>query len=147
MYFHQNLTHPNEVSPAYKMPQHIKDKIIRSKVPPQRGARPRQSHGMKKYNKCSVCPREGKTVQDTATKVKIYTNFSSKNVVYLISCKKCPLHYIGETEKMIRERFAEHCQCKEWILNNWGQFQHKGAHYKITTIENRGRHFWFRVRS
>ena len=42
---------------AYKRPQNIKDKIIRSKVPPQRGARPkRQSHGMKKCNKCNVCP-------------------------------------------------------------------------------------------
>ena len=117
---------------AYKRPQNIKDKIIRSKVPPQSSTRPkRQSHGMKKCNKCSVCPyiREGKIVKATATNVKIDINYSvdcsTKNVVYLIGCKKCPLQYIGETERMVKERFAEH----RGYVNTKNESKTTGAHF------------------
>ena len=86
---------------------------------------------MKKCNKCSICPyiREGKTVNATATKVKIDINCSvdcsTKNVVYMIGCKKCPLQYIGETERMIKERFAEH----RGYVNTKNESKTTGAHF------------------
>ena len=32
----------------------------------------------------------------------------SENMVYCISCRQCPLLYIGETGRSLRERFGEH---------------------------------------
>ena len=42
---------------AYKRPANIKEKLIRSKVPPVRSERPkRKQPGCKKCNKCKICP-------------------------------------------------------------------------------------------
>ena len=87
---------------AYKRPPNIKDKLIRSKVPPANNPRPkRKVPGMKKCNRCGVCPyvREGKTVAATSTNFKTDVNgsvdCSTSNIIYLLGCKKCPQQYIG----------------------------------------------------
>ena len=53
-------------------------------------------------------------------KIIIYTSFffscrenlnlncKSKNLIYLIECKKCTKQYIGETKRQLHERFGEH---------------------------------------
>ena len=41
--------------------------------------------------------------------------YHSKNVIYLIECKKCHLQYIGETKCQLSERFGEH---RRSILNH-----------------------------
>ena len=100
---------------AYKRPPNIKDKVIRSKVPPPNNSRPkRKVPGMKKCNRCGACPyvREGKAVQATSTNYKTDINCSvdcsTSNIIYLLGCKKCPQQYIGETERSLKERFLEH---------------------------------------
>ena len=30
------------------------------------------------------------------------------NIIYLLGCNRCPQQYIGETERTLKERFAEH---------------------------------------
>ena len=35
-------------------------------------------------------------------------NCKSKNLIYLIECKKCIKQYIGETKHQLHERFSEH---------------------------------------
>ena len=35
-------------------------------------------------------------------------NCKSKNLIYLIECKKCTKRYIGETKRQLHERFGEH---------------------------------------
>ena len=35
-------------------------------------------------------------------------NCKSKNLIYLIECKKCTKQYIGETKRQLYERFGEH---------------------------------------
>ncbi len=35
-------------------------------------------------------------------------NCTSRNVVYLLSCKKCNVQYVGETTQCLRERFGQH---------------------------------------
>ena len=35
-------------------------------------------------------------------------NCKSKNLIYLIECKKCTKQYIGETKRQLHERFGEH---------------------------------------
>ena len=39
----------------------------------------------------------------------------SKNLIYLIQCKKCHCQYIGETKRQLSERFEEH---RRSILNH-----------------------------
>ena len=45
-------------------------------------------------------------------------NYQSKNLIYLIECKKCGKQYIGETKRFIHQRFGEH---RRSILN-YGHF-------------------------
>ena len=141
---------------AYKRPQNIRDKLIRSKVPQTTKTTKRKTMGMKKCNNCSVCPyiKEGKVVQATATKHKIDINSSvdcsAKNVIYLLGCSKCPQQYIGETERMLKERFAEH---KGYVISNnqtkatgvhFNQRGHNVSNMQVTVIEkvfNQDPHF------
>ncbi len=41
-------------------------------------------------------------------KIQQNSNCESKNVVYLLSCKKCGLQYVGETKRSLWQRFGEH---------------------------------------
>ena len=50
---------------------------------------------------------------------------SSKNVIYLLGCNKCPQQYIGETERMLKERFSEH---KGHVTTN-NKSKATGAHF------------------
>ena len=100
---------------AYKRPPNIKDKMIRSRVPPINNPRPKRNNpGMKKCYNCGICPyvKEGNSVKATSNNYKIdintNVNCSSKNIIYLLGCKKCSQQYIGESERTLRERFAEH---------------------------------------
>ena len=132
---------------AYKRPPNIRDKLIRSKVPPPTKISRRKVPGMKKCNKCSVCPfiQEGKIVKATSTnfKVDINTNVdcSTTNVIYLLGCDKCPQQYIGETERMLKDRFLEH---KGYANTNnktkatgihFNQKGHSVSNMKITVLE------------
>ena len=35
-------------------------------------------------------------------------NCGTKNVIYLISCRKCAVQYVGETSQTLRCRFNNH---------------------------------------
>ena len=65
--------------------------------------------------RCLTCPflQEGQTKYTfSATKeerrINDNLNCKSKNLVYLIECKKCTKQYIGETKRQLHERFGEH---------------------------------------
>ena len=68
---------------------------------------------MKAGRECSICPwvREGKIVLATTNQYRkeISSNLScqSKNIIYLIECSKCKLQYIGETDRLLQDRFNE----------------------------------------
>ena len=100
---------------AYKRPPNIKDKIIRAKIPdppPQRLKR--KLTGMKKCNKCPICPyvkiRQAVKASKSNYSFEINTevNCQTKNLIYILECKKCSEQYIGETNRTLQERFSEH---------------------------------------
>ena len=100
---------------AYKRPENIRDKIIRSKVPPLKSERPkRKQNGCKKCNKCNICPyvTTCKTVNSSATNFNVDitedVNCLSRNIIYCITCDKCQMQYIGETGRSAKDRFKEH---------------------------------------
>ena len=101
---------------GYKRQKHIKDYLIRSKVPPIEASKPqRKTRGMTKCGKsCPTCPyiKERKTIKVKKTTWEIYgkVNCETKNVIYLIECNKqsCKTRYIGETSRQLKERFNDH---------------------------------------
>ena len=100
---------------AYRRPKNIREHIIRAKVPPLAPPRPKRNiPGMTKCNGCPICPyiRKGKKVRATASvftaEIEQQVNCQTKNIVYCIQCKKCSIQYIGETQRSLQERIAEH---------------------------------------
>ena len=87
---------------AYKRPPNIKDKAIRVKVPDSPSRPKRDLPGIKKFNKCPICPFIDvvKTVKATSNNYTVGINASvncqTKNMIYLIGCRKCPAQYVGE---------------------------------------------------
>ena len=69
---------------------------------------------MKKCHNCAICPfvQESHSAKATATNFKMNINCSvdcsTRNIIYLLGCRKCPQQYIGETERSLKERFSEH---------------------------------------
>ena len=99
---------------AYKRPPSIKDKLIRAKVP-NTSIRPRRIvPGMQKCNNCPICPfvDTGKTVKATAINYKIdintQVNCQTRNIIYCITCSKCRVQYVGESERTLQDRFSDH---------------------------------------
>ena len=100
---------------AYKRPANIKDRLIRAKIPEPTPPRPRRTlNGMKKCQKCPICPfvRTGQIAKsaqsDYRVDIKQSVDCQTKNLIYLLGCKKCPSQYIGETSWTLQEKFSEH---------------------------------------
>ena len=100
---------------AYKRSPNIKDRLIRAKVPDPSPARPKRIiTGMKKCNKCPICPyvQVGPTIKATqinyTAEINSEVNCQTKNLIYLIGCQKCKEQYVGETSRSLQERFSEH---------------------------------------
>ena len=76
---------------------------------------------MTKCNNCPICPFvvEGKFVRSTATnntfEINGQVNCQARNILYCITCAKCKVQYIGESERTLQERFSEH---KGYGMNN-----------------------------
>ena len=65
-------------------------------------------------HQCRVCPilkhtgRISSQVTGRTYHAPIGANCQSNNLIYLISCKKCPAQYVGETYRKLGERIYEH---------------------------------------
>lgn len=134
-----NDPHLKEVFPlpplvAYKRPPNIKDKLIRAKVPDKTSQRPkRMLPGMQKCLNCPICPyvQTGKTVKSTSNNFTVDINTSvtckSKNIIYCISCPKCRVQYVGESDRTLQERFSEH----RGYVNNRHLNKATGEHFNL----------------
>ena len=108
-------TFPQPPMVAYRRPENLRDKLIRSKVPPPQPSRPkRKLPGMTKCNRCPICPfvKVGKSVKSTASNKTVNinepVNCQTRNAIYCINCKKCSMQYIGECERSLQKRFSDH---------------------------------------
>ena len=116
---------------AYRRPKNIKDLIIRAKVPSKAPCRPKRK--IKGMSKCKGCPyiKQGKMVKATATDFKTeitdQVNCQTENIVYCIECQKCSVQYIGETQRSLQERIAEH---RGYIVNHH-RAKATGEHFNL----------------
>ena len=98
----ENLLDEYKIIPAYRKNKNLKDYLVKSKL--QQTDRPT----LKKpeYFK----PKQQVKNRSTNTMIGITQNIqaTTKNCVYLITCKKCNLQYVGETRNTIADRLNQH---------------------------------------
>ena len=90
---------------------------------------------MKKCGKaCPTCPYilEGKEIKTYSNQKWILNNqftCESFNVIYMIECQKnnCKMRYIGQTQRMLKTRMAEH---RRYVSNNMDNIS-TGAHFNL----------------
>lgn len=97
-------------------------------------------------SRCKTCPHVTTTseFQSFSTKqkfeIKQNLNCESHNIIYLITCTKCGIQYVGKTETSLAIRFSRH---KNTIIGNkdkpvaihFNQPDHSLDHCKIIPIE------------
>ena len=102
---------------------------------------------MSKCNNCPICPfvSECKIVKSTASnhivEVNKQVNCQTKNILYCITCDRCTVQYIGETERSLQDRFSEHKgyainhKTKKTTGEHFSQRGHKVSDMKVTILE------------
>ena len=140
---------PNPPIVAYKRQKNIKNFLIRAKIPSKQKYNPkRNTNGMKKCGKsCPACPfiSEGKFITLNKRRWEIHGHLTceTKNIVYLIECKKqkCKARYVGESERQLKERLSDHKQYIKSIVptqatgEHFNQPGHTLSDLSITIIE------------
>lgn len=109
----QNSAETN-LTVAFKNGKNLKQLLIKSQLPSkQEGA----FRGCGE-SKCKLCLNHStdtasftSTTKKTVFKIQENMTCSSKSIVYLITCRKCYIQYVGETSKTLRERMTQHRSC------------------------------------
>ena len=91
---------------AYRKNQNLQDLLVRAKVPQLLPTRPRPvgDKGDFFQHQEWVQNRHNKNI----FKSRCQGSLKSKNCVYVIQCKQCNIHYVGETGNTIATRFTQH---------------------------------------
>ena len=100
---------------AYRRSPNLRDLLIRAKLKTPNTTpgtfRCESKHG------CLTCPHidHGRTTYTFTNtgevrQIKQHITCKSTNLTYMIECLRCKKQYIGETKRMLRERFKEHRQ-------------------------------------
>ena len=112
---HMKSIFPEAPLVAYKRPMSLRDRLIKAKLPPPQNRPKRVKAGMHKCNKpCSICPfvSTKKTIKakhsDHQVELSKHFDCNTKNIVYIIECKKCGDQYIGQTKNSLKDRFLDH---------------------------------------
>ena len=102
---------------AYKRPKNLQDILVRSKLPPKRPNRVNPGFGKCDSDICTthafapmgITKKHVCNYTNTSYNIRSSINCQTKNVIYKITCEKCPTFvYIGETERSFHDRFSEH---------------------------------------
>ena len=97
---------------AYSRPKNIKDVLTRSKF----SLSDDHVFSSKKCNRrrcshcCNIVTDSSFTsyITDDKFNVRCNTDCSSKDVIYIITCKKCNIQYVGETKQNVSKRMNSH---------------------------------------
>ena len=102
---------------AFRQPPNLRSMLVRAKHPAKVNS-PRTLVGMHKCNKqnkqCKVChlinetKEFGSNTKDETHKMHGEFNCNTVGVVYLVSCNKCSIQYVGQTSRNFQIRLKEH---------------------------------------
>jgi hypothetical protein len=111
-----SVQHLHEYRPvlAYQRGKNLKDFLVRSTYPTKFPG-PVNAHSSKcSRPRCSHCTRIVETDKfesfsnSSIYRLKFNTDCTSNNVIYLISCKKCNMQYVGQTKQQVSKRMNSH---------------------------------------
>jgi hypothetical protein len=100
-----------KVTIAYRRPQNIKDILVKTDVKQDKltpGSHPCRQR------RCQTCPFMNSTNEYTSTtsnityRIKGHYDCHSISVIYLITCQKCGIRYVGQTGSTMNKRFTGH---------------------------------------
>ena len=95
---------------SYRRDQNIRDILVHTSMKSQSGS-PAGTYPCG-APRCRTCAHVSATtiIDGPRHNITIREHFTCKssNVVYCISCRRCPVLYIGESGRMLRERTGEH---------------------------------------
>ena len=113
---------------AYKQPPNLKNVLCRAKLPKMcMGNPPRKGIGMKRcLNSCNVCiyynftkvikSKTGETFPMTGQ-----YGCHTTSVVYLATCSKCKIQYVGQSGRRFYDRIMEHLRYIKKGINALGE--------------------------
>ena len=130
---------------AYKQPPNLKRVLCHAKLPSKENTR-RKLVGMQPCNNlCIICPYVNKTKETVSTQTKRaypmtgFFNCNSKGVVYVTTCNKCGIQYVGQTKRTFKERMKEHLQSiqnnKEVTGKHYNEQNHSHHDLKVQVVE------------
>jgi len=117
---------PNLPMVAYRRSSNIKDMVVRSTLPPEQPP-PRGSFACGTCRSCNhdrpgIHSKQGSSVAHTQQGTSFTSSITgenhvihkhlscqTKNAIYLITCRKCQVQYVGETGRSLETRLIEHC--------------------------------------
>lgn len=137
---------------AFRRPKNLKELVAPSKFRPRNNVndhqRPTPSGCFKCQNRCDLCSNyfiESSSFTSFATgktyRIKEHLSCDSKNLIYLVSCNKCKLQYVGSTKTSFKVRFRNH---KSTMKNNrrtcevavhFNEAPHTFSDFSFTCIE------------
>ena len=129
---------------AFKTGPNLKQLLVKSTLPAEFKNYAFRTCGKGKCLLCKYHATDSTTFSSTNTKksYKIRSNIhcNTKNIIYLITCRKCGLQYVGETERTLRERATDHRsrinkKLETPISIHFSQAGHSTLDMKIQPIE------------
>ena len=131
------MVFPKPLLVAYKRQKTTGNYLIRAKLPGPNTRVRRKLPGMHRClesgRECSICPwvTEGRiaSAKDSHYRKEItsYLSSQSRNVIYLITCTKCNVQYISETDRSLKDRISEH----KGYIRTKKLNQATGAHFNL----------------
>ena len=97
------LLQDHRIIAAFRKNKNLRDCLVRAKIRPLSDPKPK-GHGELFQHRTWL----RNTYNNNVFKTQCHGGPSSKNCVYLITCKQCGLQYVGETKNTILTRFTQH---------------------------------------
>ena len=131
---------------AFRQPNNLKALLCKAKLPiVRRFPPPRVIPGMRKCKKCPIdihidndkCFKSSNTKERYNLKGEF--NCRTQGVIYLITCEKCKLQYVGQSGRIFHDRIREHMysivKAENAIGIHFNSKGHNHLHMKVTVIE------------
>ncbi|XP_059150561.1 uncharacterized protein LOC131937289 [Physella acuta] len=94
---------------VYRRERNLRDLLVRSRLPPTTNTGFGTTPCPRKCNTCLFTLQvESLQLPKGTLKIKNHFNCESRNVVYVIKCRRCNIFYIGQTGKRLSDRVSQH---------------------------------------
>ena len=130
---------------AYRQPPNLQRLLCKAKLPTTKNHEKRRKTGLQRcYKPCNICPYvlNSKEICSSKTKEKFemkgYYTCNTTGVIYLITCTKCKMQYVGQTGGKLVDRVKEHLyyigKKKEATGSHFSETKHNNSDLRVQII-------------